>query len=185
MAEEAKNRTFMRLSDRKVVDLVPYIKEKIDGRDDVAIYVGCDSQNSRSRTYYAVVIVLHYGKDASEDTRNLNYQEGGGKGAHVIFATEKVKRIRERRDRLWREVEIAVETADMLMAMGLPRPDCIDIDLNPDPKFKSNELLTTAVGYVEYFGYKARWKPKAVSASYVADRLVRKKGNSKGSAALS
>jgi predicted RNase H-related nuclease YkuK (DUF458 family) len=171
-------RKFFKLSDRTEVDLVPYIKEKIGERDDVAIYVGCDSQNSRSKTFYGIVVVLHYGKDISEDSRSLAYHEGGGKGAHVIYSTQKFRRIRERRDRLWKEVETSVALAEYLVNSGLPRPDFIDIDMNPDPKFKSNELLTSALGYVEHYGYKARFKPKALSASYAADRLVRKNKSS-------
>jgi predicted RNase H-related nuclease YkuK (DUF458 family) len=45
------------------------------------------------------------------------------------------------------------------------------LDLNPDPKYKSNQLLRAALGYVESMGYIPRCKPNAMCASYVADAL--------------
>ena len=49
----------------------------------------------------------------------------------------------------------------------------IDIDLNPDPKYKSNFILRSALGYVESMGYTPRCKPNAMVASYVADALCK------------
>jgi predicted RNase H-related nuclease YkuK (DUF458 family) len=148
---------FKSLSNEKVVDLVPYIKERLSQSDNISIYIGCDSQNIGSKTVYASVVVLHYGKN----------------GGHVLYSRKKVDRIKDRFTKLWKEVEISMEVAEYLNTHGI-RANYIDIDLNPDPKYGSNNVLRAAMGFVESFGYVARCKPEATAASYCADRLCKK-----------
>ena len=150
-------RVFKSLSNNKPVDLIPYLKEKLSEREDIAIYVGCDSQNVGDKTIYAAVIVLHYGRN----------------GGHVIYTKEKFFRIKDRFTKLWKEVEISLEVAQFLDAHGI-HANFIDIDLNPDPKYKSNSILRSAVGLVESMGYTARAKPDACAASYIADKLCQR-----------
>jgi predicted RNase H-related nuclease YkuK (DUF458 family) len=147
---------FKSLSNEKVVDLIPYLKEKLSASDDIKIYIGTDSQNIGGKTVYASVIVLHY----------------GNRGAHVVYSRMKVERIRERFAKLWKEVEISMEVAQYLREHDI-NATYIDIDLNPDPRYGSNNVLRAALGFVESFGYVARCKPDAVSASYAADRLCK------------
>jgi len=147
---------FRSLSNEKVVDLIPYLKEKLSTRDDIKIYVGCDSQNVGDKTIYATVIVLHFGNN----------------GAHVLYSKAKFEKIKDRFKKLWNEVEFSMNVAQYLDANGI-RATYIDIDLNPDPVYASNTVLRAALGFVESMGYVARCKPFAVSASYVADRLCR------------
>ena len=151
------DRVFKSLGNNKVVDLVPYLKEKLAERDDIAIYIGSDSQNVGDKTIYAGVIVLHYGRN----------------GGHVIYTKQKFTRIKDRFTKLWKEVEISIEIAQFLDSHGI-HATYIDIDLNPDPKYKSNGILRSAIGLVESMGYTARSKPDACAASYVADRLCQK-----------
>ena len=54
-----------------------------------------------------------------------------------------------------------------------PKPKWIDIDLNPDPRFKSNEVFRQAVGLVEGMGYEVRYKTLGPIATYAADHLVK------------
>jgi predicted RNase H-related nuclease YkuK (DUF458 family) len=56
---------------------------------------------------------------------------------------------------------------------GIQKPDFVDLDFNPDPKFQSNTVLRSALGYVESMGYKPRCKPYAVSATYEADKICK------------
>jgi predicted RNase H-related nuclease YkuK (DUF458 family) len=49
----------------------------------------------------------------------------------------------------------------------------IDIDLNPDPKCRSNQVLTSAVGIVTGMGYKVRHKGNSPVMTYAADHLVK------------
>lgn len=148
---------YKRLYDGVKVDLVSYVKEYIQTKDNVEILIGCDSQNFSDKTIYAIVVAL-YDK---------------GKGAHVIYKRWKTQREATRNIRLLNEVWYAVETAEEMKNAGLPKVKWIDIDINPDPKFKSNEVLRQAVGLVEGMGYSVRYKSLGPIATYAADHLVK------------
>lgn len=147
---------FKRLGDRKVVDLVPYTLNFLAENADHTIYVGTDSQNVGENTIYATVIVFH----------------NSGKGGHVLYSKTVLPKITDRWTRLWKEVEFSIEAAEQIKHTGIPKVGYIDLDLNPDPKYKSNQVLRSAIGYVESMGYKARVKPNAIMASCVADNLI-------------
>jgi predicted RNase H-related nuclease YkuK (DUF458 family) len=147
---------FKSLTNREEIDLIPYIKNFLFKNDDTNIFIGSDSQNGKATTY-AIVIVLH-------NTR---------KGGHVLYAKNIVPRIQDRFNRLWNEVEYSLQVANHLVNNGIQKPKFIDIDLNPDPKYKSNQVLRAALGYVESMGYTPRCKPNAVVASYVADAICK------------
>ena len=149
-------KTFRKLSDSTPVDLIPYLKDILSTRDDIKVYIGTDSQNTDTKTYYAAVIVLHYGNN----------------GGHVLYAKESVEKIRDRFTRLWTEVEMSLELAVYLKDNGI-MPSYVDLDLNPDPMHGSNNVLRAALGYVEAQGFKARCKPEAISATYVADKICK------------
>jgi predicted RNase H-related nuclease YkuK (DUF458 family) len=148
---------YKRLHDSVKVDLISYIKDWIEVKPNVEILIGCDSQNFSDKTIYAIVIALY-------DT---------GKGAHVLYNRWKTQREPTRNVRLLNEVWYAVEAAETLKAAGLPKVKWIDIDINPDPKYKSNEVLRQAVGLVEGMGYKVRYKTLGPIATYAADHLVK------------
>jgi predicted RNase H-related nuclease YkuK (DUF458 family) len=151
------NLQFKSLSTRKDIDLVPYIKDFLSKNENTTIFIGSDSQNRKDKTTYAAVIVLH----------------NSGKGGHVIYAKDILPRIQDRFTRLWNEVEYSIVIAEYLTQNGIQKPNFIDIDLNPDPKYKSNQVLRSALGYVESMGYTPRCKPNAMVASYVADALCK------------
>ena len=148
---------YKRLYDGVKVDLISYVQEYIKTKDNVEILIGCDSQNFSDRTIYAIVVAL-YDK---------------GKGAHVLYNRWKTQREPTRNIRLLNEVWYAVETAEHMKMAGLPKVKWIDIDINPDPKYKSNEVLRQAVGLVEGMGYKVRYKTLGPIATYAADHLVK------------
>lgn len=143
-----------------VDDIFGYIKEKIQLVPETKLYVGTDSQNGRRSTTYATVIVLHYN------------EHDNGKGAHVLYSKEVLPKMRDRFARLWGEVERSVEVSNMLRDGGLTIKN-IDLDFNEDPKWQSNTVLRSAVGYVEASGYKARWKPHNAFSVRVADQICK------------
>lgn len=145
------------LSDRRVIDPESYLADWVSKNPECKIYIGCDSSNQGDKTTFATVIVLHKER----------------MGGHVIYNRETVSRIRSRYERLWREVELSVSAAHHLASWGFGKPDYIDIDLNPDPKYQSNTLLSSAVGMVESMGIKARWKSKSPWAISIADAICR------------
>jgi predicted RNase H-related nuclease YkuK (DUF458 family) len=151
------DRKFQSLTNGQIIDLIPYLRMKLSESDDIKIYVGSDSQNIGGKTLYALVIVLHYGSN----------------GGHVIYSKRSFNRIRDKFTRLWKEVEDSVELAQYLEANGIQKPDYIDLDFNPDPKYQSNTVLRSAMGYVESLGYNPRCKPNAVAATYIADKICK------------
>ena len=96
-----------------------------------------------------------------------------GKGAHVLCTREVVPIEKNLQSRLLKEVWKSIEVAEYLTSNGLPKPNWIDIDLNPDPKYRSNKVLREAVGMIEGMGYKARYKQSGAMMTYSANHLVR------------
>jgi predicted RNase H-related nuclease YkuK (DUF458 family) len=149
---------FRKINNSEQFELLNYVNEYLKGHEDVEILVGCDSQNKGDNTIFAVVVALYH----------------KGKGAHVIFRKWKTERERLRSVRLLNEVWYALETAEYLKNNGVSQSvTYIDIDLNPDPKFKSNEVFRQAVGMVEGMGYKCRFKSFGTMSTYAADNLVK------------
>lgn len=161
-------------SGKPIGDVISYIKNYIKEFEDthfIEVIVGSDSQNRKRTTQYATVILLH----------KTDYESGIGKGGHVLYKLEKADRPytpseAERRDhrskRLLNEAWKSIEVAEMLRNNGIT-VDVIDLDMNPDPKYRSNDVLAQAMGWAEGMGYKVRCKPDAMSASYAADTLVK------------
>jgi predicted RNase H-related nuclease YkuK (DUF458 family) len=139
-------------------DLIGYIKNYITSKENVEILIGSDSQCYRNtKTVYGVVIALY--------TK--------GKGCHVLCSRESVPIEKNTSTRLLTEVWKSVELAEYLRENNLPKPTWIDIDLNPDPKYKSNQVFRQAVGLVEGMGYNVRYKHNGAIMTYAANNLVR------------
>ena len=143
------------LASETSVNLETYLGEYLSQNPEANIIIGCDSKNREDYTIYGLVIVLYKEK----------------KGGHVLYAKERIPRVRDRWSRLWREVELSVALANELQEKGFPMAQFIDLDLNPDPRYKSNDVVRAAVGLVESMGYKARTKPFSLCASYAADKV--------------
>lgn len=139
------------------VDLIKYIKEFFIQKPNTEILIGCDSQNRKRETVYAIVIGLYTPK----------------KGAHVLYSRFTTPRERDNTTRLLQEVGHSVEIAEKILNEVGVRATWIDIDLNPDPKYKSNDALASAVGWVVGMGYKVRHKGNSPMMSYCADSLVK------------
>ena len=148
---------FRTLTNRKTIDLVEYVKAYLNDNPDTELLVGCDSQNYAYNTTYATVVALYKPKG----------------GANVLFNKEVLPVERVRQVRLMNEVWKSVEVAELLKNAGLPQVKYIDIDVNPDKRYKSNEVLRAAVGLVEGMGYKVRYKTLGTMATFAADTLVK------------
>lgn len=148
---------FRTLRNRKQIDLVEYVKQYIHENPQVEILIGCDSQNHIDSTVYATVVAL-YKPQA---------------GAHLLFCKEVTPVERTRQVRLMNEVWKSIEVAELLRLADLPRAKYIDIDLNPDKRYKSNEVLRAAVGLVEGMGYNVRYKTLGALVTTAADALVK------------
>ena len=143
--------------DRKSIDLVDYVRSYLNENPEVEILIGCDSQNHLDTTVYATVVALYFPRN----------------GAHVLFCKEITPIERTRQVRLMNEVWKSVEVAEKLRLADLPRAKYIDVDLNPDKRYKSNEVLRSAVGLVEGMGYTVRYKSLGALVTHAADALVK------------
>ncbi len=156
MSMEQKS-LFRKMHSSAEVDFIAYLKDYLSKFPETEIMIGCDSQNYADNTIYAIVIAM--------------YRQG--KGAHVIYRRWKTSKELVRATRLLTEVWNAIETAELMRSNGLPKPVWIDVDLNPDPRYKSNEVFRQAIGMVEGMGYKVRYKTMDPMITYAADYLIK------------
>lgn len=151
------DRQFKTLIKGKDVDLIPYVKDHISKFPETEILIGCDSQNRKGETIYAIVVGMY----------------NPGKGAHVLYSRFVTPRGKDNVARLLNEVWFSVEVAEEIKKeLGITAA-FIDIDLNPDPKYKSNLALAGAVGIVTGMGYHVRHKGDSPMMTYAADQLVK------------
>ena len=150
---------FKKFTGEKLENVSEYVKEYIreHNANDIEIMIGTDSQNKGRKTVYSTVIVLY----------------SPGHGGHCIFRRWKTDKERIRQVRLLKEVEESLNIANELVEAGCKKPKYIDIDINPNPKFKSNEVYATAKGWVESMGYEVRFKTIAPLVTTAADWLVK------------
>jgi predicted RNase H-related nuclease YkuK (DUF458 family) len=148
---------FFRFRSNESFELKEYLKVYMAENQDVEILIGSDSQNYENHTIFATVVAL--------------YKKG--KGAHLLYRKWKTPRKKSISERLLEEVWEAVNAAEYIRLEGFPKPTWIDIDLNPDARFKSNEVFRQAVGLVEGMGYRVRYKNMGPMITYAADHLIK------------
>lgn len=150
-------KVFKTLASHNKVQLIDYIKEYATQYPEIEVLVGCDSQNRKRETIYAIVVGLYR----------------PGKGAHVLYSRFATLREKDNVSRLLNEVWFSVETAEAIKNEVGIKATWIDIDLNPDPKYRSNQALASAVGVVTGMGYAVRHKGNSPIMTYAADHLVK------------
>ena len=150
---------FKTMGGKPIPDVIAYIKEYMSTHENIEILIGSDSQRFGKEIVYGVVIVLY----------NV------GHGGHVLCAKEKLPVEPAMQVKLINEVWKSVEVAEWLKENDIQKVSFIDIDLNPDPRYKSNSTLRSAVGMVEGMGYRVRYKHNGALATSAADHLVRGK----------
>ncbi len=149
---------FKKFSGKNINNVYDYVKEYCKTHN-VEILIGTDSQNRGIKTTYSTVIALYT----------------PGHGGHCIYSRWRTPKEKVRSVRLLKEVEESINTAQELINNGCPKPKYIDIDINPNPKYKSYEIYQAAKGWVESLGYKVRFKTIAPLSTCVADWLVKYK----------
>lgn len=149
----------------RITNIVEYTLEFLKKHPGTSIFVGTDSQSHKRRTQYATVIAYHIG------TIDID-GEFYGRGVHVIYYKEKVSRIKNTWDRLWKECEMSVEVAEYLRKNGI-LINRIDLDYNDDEQFESSRLISAGRGYVMGLGYNCATKPADLLATRAADHLCR------------
>ena len=156
---------FRKTSGEKVTNLADYVKEYISSHPNIDVMVGTDSQTKGSKTYFSTVVALYDHGDGVH-----------GHGAHCIFKRWSVPKYKkeQRFERLLKETEDSINTAKKLRDSGI-KIEFVDIDINPDPKYKSNEAFDASYGWVTGEGFECRWKTLGPLITSFADWLVKKK----------
>jgi predicted RNase H-related nuclease YkuK (DUF458 family) len=130
-----------------------------------SVYVGCDSvrfkKNGRWFARYATVVVVHY------DTCH---------GASVFSDIVVMEDYGNIKMRLLNEAMFATNAALEIIDVLDGRYLEIHLDINPNPKHRSNVAITEAVGYVlGCTQVKPKVKPEAWAASHASDHCARQK----------
>lgn len=140
----------------QALDMPEVIKAIQESSMATKVYVGADSKRVKKKVVYVTVVVLHF---------------DGNKGGKIFKEISVEPWYGNIKGRLMNEVYKAIGVAYQLTDHLQGRAFEIHLDLNPDPKHKSNVAVKEAVGYVlGTFGFKPKLKPEAWCGSAVADR---------------
>ena len=169
---------FRKFDGTKIENVNQYVKNWSMENPYGQIIIGCDSQEHARYVKYAIAIVMHF-----KDKYDI------GHGAHVIKSilidrkhrtpkgTLKIHNGRKSFDtsvlqgKLWKEVELTVETAQMLE--GCNKKIKVHVDYNSDENAASHILYAPGIGFAQGLGFEAEGKPHAWAATHVADSLCR------------
>lgn len=149
----------------ETVDLRSAIEAEIRTYPDLEVTIASDSQQRGQHTEYVTVVTMIR----------------PGKGGRVLFTRELIARVRDLRERLWKETwrstELAMELTETpdIGERAVIDVSAIHIDANVDPKHKSSKYVEELVGLVVGQGFKAVVKPQAWAASHAADYAVKHK----------
>ena len=186
MENLGKNLEWRKFNGERILDINDYVLHYIKNVDEGAkVIVGCDSQPTSRKTSYAVTIVFY-----NEKLRN---------GAHVVYSTHKVPRIKDVTTKLWHEVMLVYNVAEALdnslrgqyyykfdrNIYDNSQPEKLvelHVDLNPKKATrngarmtnnKSNKIYNDVMGWLCGERYKVMSKPYSYSSSNCADKLCR------------
>lgn len=179
-----ERKKFRKYDGDAIEDIIGYIKEKVQDGDDVRVVVGCDSQQRRSYTLYALTIIM--------------YDEILHHGAHVVFMKIRTKKERDIFTRLMNESLYSLDLANWLdskLTDGIylkpkfkvneydgsypTRKVEIHVDVNPeygrDKRNKSHMVYSSVMGMLCGSGFSVKSKPTSYAATCAADHLLRNK----------
>lgn len=122
------------------------------------IHVGTDSKNRGFHTDFVTVIAVL----------------DPGRGGRVFYLRERGPRMRSLAQRLFREAELSLVTAQVL-AKGLIADVVVHVDANEDARHRSSKYAAALSGMVVGYGFRVMIKPNAWCATHVADYVVKEK----------
>ena len=133
------------------------IREKNNGHH-LKVCIGTDSQVKGDETEFATVIVI--------------LREG--KGGFMFINNDKTKYIHSIKERMLLEVAKSIEIAYELCSLFTKYDVDMEVhaDINTNPKFKSNDALREAMGYIIGMGFAFKAKPEAFASSSCADKII-------------
>ena len=138
-------------------------KAILESSPQSSVYVGCDSirykKNGDWYAKYSTVIIVHM------DSK---------KGCRLFHDSIDMRDFGNLKQRLLTEVQLAVDAATEIVEVIGDRHLELHIDINPDPRHKSNVAVKEALGWVRgSLGFDAKIKPHSFAATHAADHAVR------------
>jgi predicted RNase H-related nuclease YkuK (DUF458 family) len=135
----------------------------LDSSPESSVYIGCDSirfrKNKMWYAKYSTVVIVHM------DSK---------KGCRLFHESVDMPDYGNLKQRLLTEVQYAVATATEIIEVLGNRHMEIHLDINPDPKHKSNVAVKEALGWVKgSLNMDAKIKPASFAATHAADHAVR------------
>ena len=136
----------------------------LNSSESSSVYIGADSirfkkKDGRWYAKYSTVIILHV------DSKH---------GAKIFHKNIEMPDYGNLRQRLITEAGFAIEAASEIVDVIGNRRMEIHLDINPNPKHKSNVAVKEALGYVKgTTGLDAVIKPHSFAATHAADHVVR------------
>lgn len=141
------------------VNVIDHCREILSFYPSAEILIGTDSQNSKKDTKYSTVIVFRYGL----------------RGAHYIYNTIRVPKIKDLFTRLFKECELSLDIAEFISQNTSYKVEAIELDFNDFKKTKSTPLISATKGWCESLNYNVVLKSGNMIAMKAADHVVRKK----------
>jgi uncharacterized protein len=126
--------------------------------NELKVCIGTDSQVKGKVTEFATVIVfLRKGKGGFMFIRNETTTQRLSIKQRMLLEVAK-------------SIEVAYELCPLFSRFGVDME--VHADINTNPKFKSNDALSEAMGYIMGMGFAFRAKPHAFASSSCANKMV-------------
>lgn len=167
MTENNNKFSFLRsLGDGKFYKVEEILEQK--QQQNIKYRIGVDSLNIKDKSIYIVSLVGLYPNNS---------------GAFVYYQKQRVSKINNIEEKLWKEVELSVSFGTFLRDQHKLDIELIEFDFNENKIYPSSKLIPSATGYAEANGFKSTTKPSlllAISASnHTVNRTSQKYEKSK------
>ena len=128
-------------------------------KEECQIHIGCDSHFVQNKCVFAIVIAL--------------YEPGNG--GTYFFARHRAGRekLSNMKIRLLKETEFAISLASLVSDKTGKKDPYVHLDINPDKRFKSSQVFTSATSWVKSQGYECVVKPESWASSWLADSYAK------------
>lgn len=173
---EVNNIEWHRVRHGKIqIPLLEYLEDIIKEQKalgiELKICVGTDSQKRGKGGFkYGTAIIIEMKQPMGIEGGKMTYKGLGGKVISGVFFEKRKPSLRER---MLKEVQLSINVCFHIIEL-LDEYDIemeIHADVNPNPRWESNVVLSEVIGFCKGMGFSYKVKPEAYAASSGADRL--------------
>ncbi len=134
------------------------LQNELNNGYDMKVCIGTDSQVKGRTTDFATVVVF--------------LRKGRGGFMYVLSeSTTRKMSVKQRMlEEVARSIEVAYHLCPLFARFGVEME--VHADINTNPRFKSNDALSEAMGYILGMGFAFRAKPEAFASSSCANKMV-------------